>query len=639
MQSSANEENSVELLSGLDKMLADGEQALFGEGNLRDSRDYFETAFRAAEALGDGKSMAASVLGLGGIWLYGYRNFSDAALLLERLRRSLAMVDPNSSLGLRLRARIICESGSRDRTNDVVAILREAEASVNPLVITDVFNVAHQFLMAPDHAELRNQLSADMIAESFRTGRHSDLLLGLLWQTINKLICADPQAERRLNELRAKLAYQNHLAIGVTVEAIDAMRTVRAGHLTQAEAMATQCHTHGTAIGESRAASRRMAQLVAIRWYQGRLGELIPALIEIAESPGLDDANHFFTAVLGLAESMSGEKHKAAARLARLCSRNLTDLPRSNNWLPTVYAIIEAASVLGDRRIAVLGYEALLPFADLSMTGDLGEICFGSTHHALGVASVTSGELDSAAEHFRRAAQQNLSTAHWSAVVRSRLELAAVLSSRGLPEASEEAALELSTARDEIQELSVEVPESYSLEQGSVIATCTREGRSWRIELRRKNAIVLHSVGMLYLAMLIANPRQEIQALDLVAGLGVLSRGSLPSPQPLLDSTAVQEYQKRLREVRLKIDSRGEEESEYIFTLRSERDWLVAELAGAAGISGRKRNFSDGKERARISAGKAIRRAIARITEVDESIGMHLQRTVHTGNQCSYWPL
>jgi hypothetical protein len=36
--------------------------------------------------------------------------------------------------------------------------------------------------------------------------------------------------------------------------------------------------------------------------------------------------------------------------------------------------------------------------------------------------------------------------------------------------------------------------------------------------------------------------------------------------------------------------------------------------------------------------GKAIRRALTRITAADAVIGEHLHQTVHTGVRCSYWP-
>ncbi|HLM87592.1 MAG TPA: hypothetical protein VK284_00990 [Streptosporangiaceae bacterium] len=71
---------------------------------------------------------------------------------------------------------------------------------------------------------------------------------------------------------------------------------------------------------------------------------------------------------------------------------------------------------------------------------------------------------------------------------------------------------------------------------------------------------------------------------------------------------------------------------------RAERDWLLAQLAGAAVFGGHVRSFPDQGERARVAVGKAIRRALARITEADAILGDHLRQTVHTGARCSYWP-
>ena len=104
---------------------------------------------------------------------------------------------------------------------------------------------------------------------------------------------------------------------------------------------------------------------------------------------------------------------------------------------------------------------------------------------------------------------------------------------------------------------------------------CQRAGRKWRLTLGVRSALVEDSIGMVHLAVLIANPRHEIQAADLVAGLAGLSRT---------------------------------------------------------------RAFPDQPERARVAVGKAIRRALARIAEADAVIGEHLRQTVHTGVRCSYWP-
>ena len=135
-------------------------------------------------------------------------------------------------------------------------------------------------------------------------------------------------------------------------------------------------------------------------------------------------------------------------------------------------------------------------------------------------------------------------------------------------------------------------------------ARCQRVGRKWRLTLGPRSVLVEDSIGLVHLAVLIANPRHEIQAADLVAGLAGLSEtgAGAGTAQRVLDPAA------------------------------------IAQLSSAAGFGGRTRAFPDQPERARVAVGKAIRRALARIAESDAVIGEHLRQTVHTGARCSYWP-
>ena len=71
---------------------------------------------------------------------------------------------------------------------------------------------------------------------------------------------------------------------------------------------------------------------------------------------------------------------------------------------------------------------------------------------------------------------------------------------------------------------------------------------------------------------------------------------------------------------------------------RAEREWLVAQLASAAGLGHRPRSFPDDAGRARAAVGKAIRRVLARITAAEVVIGEHLRQAIRTGTRCSYWP-
>ena len=122
---------------------------------------------------------------------------------------------------------------------------------------------------------------------------------------------------------------------------------------------------------------------------------------------------------------------------------------------------------------------------------------------------------------------------------------------------------------------------------------------------------------MAHLAVLIGNPRQEILAVDLVAGLAALSSavGDLGPAQPVLDRDAIGEYKKRLHRLEAEVDQQESADSVRAASARAERDWLTAQLASPAGFGLRTRSFPDQPERARVAVGKAIRRALVRITE------------------------
>ena len=127
-------------------------------------------------------------------------------------------------MGLRLRARLAAEADYRAGTcAAILSVVEEARGRGSALARADALNLAHQCLLGPDHAGLRRALADELIAESTRTGRRSDLLLGLLWQTVDLLLDGDAHAERRLAELRGLLVAEEHPTVGSVVSAIEVM--------------------------------------------------------------------------------------------------------------------------------------------------------------------------------------------------------------------------------------------------------------------------------------------------------------------------------------------------------------------------------------------------------------------------------
>ena len=626
--------------------LAAGARAQYADGDLLASRECFERAYRLAEQAGDVRAMAAAALGLAGLWVCERRTVTSAVLLEARLQHVLSLLDAGSVLALRVRTRLAGEADYFHGTHAaILAALDEVRAAADPELLAEALSIAHHCLLDPDHVRLRRPLAVELIKASFRTERHSDLLMGLLWQTVDAYCEGDPHAGRLLGELKDHLRQRGHLAVGFVVSAIDVMLAIRAGQFGEAEALVAVCARNGAAAGDADHEWWSGAQLVTIRWYQGRLVELLPMLHDRVHSPVLSAVDNSAVAALAVAAALSGDRPRAASSLAALCGSDLAGLPPSSSWLVTMNGVVEAAYLLEEADVAARAYELLRPYADLPMIGSLGITCFGSAQHALGVAALTSRQLDAAIEHLHAAVRRNLALAHWPALVASRQRLAQAYALRGSPGDAEAARRAREMAMSEAAAMGLPVPDHGGSEPSATVAQvnvaqCHRVGRKWRLALRNRSVLVEDSIGMVHLAVLIANPRQEIQAADLVAGLAGLSAPGDAGPvHPVLDHEAIAEYRNRLKRLDAEI---GELESGddpgRANRARAERDWLIAQLSSAAGFAGRTRAFPDEPERARVAVGKAIRRALARITEADTVIGEHLRQTVHTGVRCSYWP-
>jgi hypothetical protein len=623
--------------------LAEADRALYTDGDLRASRLSYERAYQLAEQAADVAAMAVAGLGLAGLWLSERRTVTGAVMLQARLQQVLPLLDDRSSLALRIRARLAGEADYlRGEHASILAVLDEARAAGDPVPLAEALSLAHHCLLGPDDTTRRRGLAVELIKVSFSTKRRSDRLVGLMWQTFDSYAQGHPHAGRLLGELRDELGERDHQAVGFIVSAIDVMLAIRAGHLEEAESLVSICAKNGAAAGDIDSEWWPGAQLVTIRWYQGRLVELLPMLTERAGSRALSAVDNSSVAALAVAAALNGDEPTAASCLAALRGADLGRLPRSSSWLVTMNGIVEAAYLLGDAGLATEAYELLSPHADLPMVGGLGITCFGSTQQALGMAALTFGQIDVAIDHLRSAIQHNLALPHWPALLSSRHRLARAHKLRGYPGDADAAQRQLDAAASESAALGIHGPGPGSAASpAGGAAECERVGRKWRLVLGDRSVLVDDSIGMLHLAVLIANPRQDIPATDLVAGLASLARSAREGEtgQPVLDQKAIAEYRTRLAELNAELaelepgDVAGQAER-----ARAERDWISAQLARATGLGGRTRPFPGEAERARVAVGKAIRRALLKVAEADAVIGEHLRQAVRTGTRCSYWP-
>lgn len=619
-------------------LLAEGHRALIDRGDLATGRRWYDRAYRAAERAGDAAAMAAAAIGLGGLWVHEHRHTVSAGLVEGRQRHALALLPPWSTLALRLRARLAAEADYRRGTHaDVLAALDAIRSTGDRAALAEALSLAHHCLLGPDHGPRRQALAAEMVALATAGAPARDhLVMGLLWLTVDEFLAADRHAERSLRRVRELLAGHEHLAAAFVGDAMHVMLHIRAGRFADAERLAARCAERGTRAGDSDATGWYGGQLVAVRWYQGRLGELLPLLSDLVDSPTLSAVDNAYLATLAIAAATAGDHRQAAGALARLRGHDLSALPRSSSWLVAVYAAVEAACLLRDTGLAREAYALLTPHAGRPMMVSLAVACFGSVQHALGVAALTTGDLDVAVGHFRSAVRDNLALGHWPAAVLSRFRLGQALTSRGAPGDHSQAHQELATAAREAADLDMALPALPAPDTLEPVS-CHRHGRLWTVRYGSRSVSVEHSVGMAHLAALLAYPGREISAVTLAGGPTGGDDRPPASRQPILDRLSRTAYERRLTQLETEIaGAEAAGRPDRATQGRAERDWLRAELGAATGLGGRPREFTGDEERARVAVGKAIRRAIGRIALADPVLGQHLRATVRTGARCSY---
>jgi hypothetical protein len=267
-------------LSGdLRDALAEGDRLLHTDGNVPASRPVYERAYQLAEQLADAQAMAEAALGMAGQLLAQHPTVTGGVVLEARLRRVLALLDPRSVLAFRIRTRLAAEADYRRGTSaDTLRLLDEARAAGDQVALAEVLGFVSDCLLGPEHISLRRELAHELLTASVWTGQRDDRLFGLHMQTVGAYSAGDPHARRMLAELREELGVHDHLWIGFGVSAIDVMLAIRSGHFEEAESLVATCAKRGEAAGDINSEWYAGAQLVTIRWYQGRLPELLPAL-------------------------------------------------------------------------------------------------------------------------------------------------------------------------------------------------------------------------------------------------------------------------------------------------------------------------------------------------------------------------
>jgi class 3 adenylate cyclase/tetratricopeptide (TPR) repeat protein len=222
----------------------------------------------------------------------------------------------------------------------------------------------------------------------------------------------------------------------------DAADALLSGDPDRAEQLATAALEIGTESGQPDAFGFYGAEMIGVRRQQGRYGELVPMIEQVAaENPALP----VFRATLAEGH-MEGGNVDTAHRMLEAAAADLTSLPYDVVWIFAVASYADVATELQAEAPARLLLDLLAPFDDQVLF--IGATAGSPVAYYCGSLESVLGRYDEAERHFAKAAELNARGQMEFAAAATHLHWGRMLSARGGPGDLERARALLAQAHD-----------------------------------------------------------------------------------------------------------------------------------------------------------------------------------------------
>ena len=643
------------------------------DGDRPGAREAHRAAAEVARSAGDADRLAHSALGFAGM-MGSPRPDPDRLALLEEALAGLG--DRRDALAARVRARLahgLLFGDDRARrlrlADEAVALAREVgddEALASALYVWNIVHITSanydRRLEAADELLALGRASRSEEAEAWALHFHAHHMAeGGDFPSFDADVGACDVIARRTRNATWQWTVLVHRAMRATMQ----------GRFEDGEALGNQAFESGARSQQELAGATFGAHLMALRTWQGRLGELLPMIATAAgrlpEVPAVWAAVPFAYAELGRHDEAADELRRVRA------TRVLEDIPGAQSWTVALAMLARAAAATGDADVAVRVRDLLAPLADRHVVGPFADCYFGPAALYVGLCSAAIGDHDEAAAGLDQAVRQARAVGARPVAAWARAELAGALerSGGGTGRASDLR----SAAAAEFGALGMprhlaallEAPTSPVTPAGATSATAApaaaradaaadapvdaavgaaatppnefrRTADGWVIAYEGLSVTVRHTKGLTDLHRLLATPGVELHVLELVQESGGTA-GRPAGRQPVLDERAKAEYRRRVLDLQADVDdARACADLARAERAEAELDFVVAELAAGLGLGGRDRAMADEAERARKAVRARIRYTLDRLDEAHPRLRRHLDRSLVTGTFCSYQP-
>ena len=375
-----------------------------GEMRLRAGHPAFSEAFVQAAELARGRSttqLARAAIRYAGHY---YEAGVVDPTLIALLREALAELSTEEQdLRARVMARLAEIMHFAGDVEGSLALARGAVEIAQELgdqhVLADALAGYHVALLHIKYLRDRLVLSEELIQISKQIGDRERTLQNLQARVLDLVeagyIAAAKDVHAELSSLAQEARQPLFVHFAVAWSAAFAQME---GRLEEAERLAAESADMRRRLETADAESVFAAQLFLIRFGQGRVRELAPAVEQfVKDYPGLAA----WRAGLPLCYLADGRDGECAAELERAVGE-LDALPKDFFWLATVALLAEASAKLPHIESAGVFYDTLAPYAGcMAQVGYAGTVA--PVELLLGQLAAARGERDAAVRHLNKA--------------------------------------------------------------------------------------------------------------------------------------------------------------------------------------------------------------------------------------------
>lgn len=625
-----------------------------------------------ARGEGDAASVARAALTYGSVFMFAIVD----PVLVDMLEEALAALPAGDSA---LRARLLARLGAALQptiaTEEPVRVAREAIAVARRLndrrVLLETIHDAMSALM--DIVDVGERYPLNLEAEQLAgaLGDRPRLLRTHARLIIDCLALGDlPAAEARTALFEALGTELRAPWYGWRVAQFRTVRALIDGRFGDAERHEAEALAQGRAIRDPQAEGMMILHREGILRTMERHDDMIAQdLLARRERAAFPEGLGWQSLGSALVFSRIEDLDKTRFHLDRMSPDML---PSINNMFELCCAA-EPIAAAGAPEPAERTYQRLLPLAEQYVMLGMTQVCWeGPITRLLGLLAARLERWDVAIAHFEDAIARVRRLGARPHAARLDYELGRTLVMRGLASDQPRARALLASAREAALALGmpglvrlagtrlaaldeapathaatrtptpllVRAPETAS--DGTAFAM-TLEGEYWTIAHEGTTFRLKDTLGLQYLARLVAAPGRELHVLELAAGAGpdaaeaaIVNHGDAGE---LLDDEARNEYRRRLEDLRETLaEAESFGDSARASRAREELDFLAAELGRAVGLGGRSRRAGSAAERARSAVQRRIKNALERLGEASPALGKFLSVAVRTGNYCSFRP-